>query len=257
MRRRKFVLMLASAAMSQGFMPLEAVARSASSYQVGDTLVTLNVLASGVGKITYFAPHEDETTSIKVAKAAVKKNGGRLFWLSHGGGRNISFAFEGKEFAVDPNRIFSNRGAASSIKTLSGYKEEDELPTGVVREVRLFADAVLEQLFSNVGLIVGMHNNTNNNYTAASYQGSLAEAAEEVFVVEGSDPDDFFFTTNRSIFEALKSQGFNAVLQKRGIADDGSLSVRCQRNGLPYVNIEAQDGHESAQTKMLDALLSI
>ncbi len=255
MKRLLCRLLLALAAVSLGLIPLMAVAASATSYQLGSTTVTLNVVSNGAGK-TYFAPHEDETTAIRVATAAVKKHGGRLYWLKHGGGRNISFTFEGKKFAVDPNRIFTDIGAEDSIKDLSGYKEEDNLPPGVVREVRVFADAVLRHVFSNTGLVVGMHNNTNNNYSVASYLkgGKPAGEASQVSVAEGADLDDFFFTNKKSIFNTLKNKGFNVVLQKPRPTNDGSLSVRSL---LPYVNIEAQDGHLSMQKKMLEAMLSL
>lgn len=38
------------------------------------------------------------------------------------------------------------------------------------------------------------------------------------------------------------------------VTDDGSLSVRAARNGLPYVNVEAQHGHREQQVRMLEAL---
>lgn len=235
--------------LSIGFVPQVAVAGGATSYQLGSSTVTLNLYANGTGK-TYFAPHEDEKTSLAVAKAAVRAHGGKVFWFSHGGGRNISFKLGGKTYEVDPNRIFSASGAKASLKALGPYSDE------ALQEVRVFADAVLSQVYSNTGLIVGMHNNTDGNYSMASYikDGKPIGEASKAWLVPGADLDDFFFTNRDYLFNKLKAKGFNVALQKRGATQDGSLSVR---SGLPYVNIEAQHGHSSMQTKMLEALLSI
>lgn len=253
MKRREFLVGLAAAVASTGYVPYEAVAGSAASYRLGSANITLNLFESGGGKTTFFAPHEDESTAVEAAKDAVRKFGGRLFWLTHGGGRNIRFSLRDEKYVVDPNRIFSNKGAEASLTALGNYSD------GALYEVRVFADAVLSKVFSKTGLIVGMHNNSEKNYSALSYLngGELEHDAQKVSVVEGSDPDDFFFTTWSKIFSGLEKKGFNAVLQKRGIADDGSLSVRCQRSGLPYVNVEAQHGHEKKQEEMLRALLTL
>ncbi len=254
---RRFFLGAGAAFLSMGFAAPEAVAGSSISHMLGSTQVVLNLYASRAGKVTYFAPHSNETTGYAAARAAVKSQGGRFFWLTYGGGRNIAFRLGGKKFAVDPNRMFSDRGAEASIKGLSGYKKGDKLPEGVLREVRKLAEAVTKVIFSKTSLIVGIHNNTNGgNLSAVGYQSNHAEA-QAVYVNPEHDADDFFFVTSRTIFIGLKKLGYNVVLQASPIADDGSLSVRCQRSGLPYVNVEAQAGHASQQQKMLQALLSI
>jgi len=108
MKRREFVLGLSAAFISMGMIAPEAVAASSATYMLGETKVTLNMLTSGGGP-TYFGPHSNETTSIAAAKAAARKYGGRVFWLTHGSGeRNITFMLGGKKYVVDPNRMFSD-----------------------------------------------------------------------------------------------------------------------------------------------------
>lgn len=249
MKRTESVLAFIFAALSIIFLPLQAIAGGATSYQLGNTTVTLNLVSNGAGK-TYFAPHEDESTSLAVAKAVVKSHGGRVFWLSHGGGRYISFKIGGKNYKFDPNRMFTDAGAKASLKTLGAYSDE------AFHEVRAFAEAVLAKVNSGGGLVVGMHNNTNGNYSVSEYlkNGKPAGEAREVSLAEGTDPDDFFFTNSERIFSVLKGRGFNVVLQKLHPTNDGSLSVR---SPLPYVNIEAQHGHSSMQKKMLEAMLAL
>ena len=103
-------------------------------------------------------------------------------------------------------------------------------------------------------VVIALHNNTEENYSALSYQkgGVYADDAEEVFIKHGSDPDDFFFVTERAVFDALRRRAYNVVLQdNRRATDDGSLSVYCGRAGVRYINVEAQDGHLDQQVAML------
>lgn len=243
---------MAAAAFSTGLAPPEAVAGNSLTYMLGDTQVTLNVYRSGIGKTTYFAPHSNETYGFEAAKAAVRAHGGRFFWLTHGGKRNITFVLSGKKYIVDPNRVFSDKGAKASLKALGNYSAAAQAA------VRDFAEFVAKELFSSRGPIVGIHNNTDGNLSAQSYKnGDNKAEAKVVYINPKLDLDDFFFVTKQRIFDLLKKKDFNVVLQNPSVADDGSLSVRCQRNGLPYVNIEAQVGHSAVQKKMIEALVAL
>jgi hypothetical protein len=108
--------------------------------------------------------------------------------------------------------------------------------------------------------VIALHNNTPGMYSALSYaaKGNLARDAEDVFIRDGSDPDNFFFVTERLVFEALKRRGYNAVLQdNRRVTDDGSLSVYCGRANVRYVNVEAEHGNLKEQTQMILDLKTI
>ena len=88
--------------------------------------------------------------------------------------------------------------------------------------------------------------------------GIYAHEAAKVHVARDKRPDDFFFVTEPALFEALKGRGYNTVLQDNAHAtDDGSLSVRCAKDGIRYVNVEAQHGHLDAQRDMLRALRDV
>jgi hypothetical protein len=65
-----------------------------------------------------------------------------------------------------------------------------------------------------------------------------------------SDPDDFFFVTDPDLFAGLAEEGFPVVLQ-----DNARATVWAARQGIPYVNVEAQHGHRERQIEMLEALL--
>lgn len=77
----------------------------------------------------------------------------------------------------------------------------------------------------------------------------------------------FFLVTEAGDFDALRTLGFNVVLQPVRTADDGSLSVWAARNRVRYFNAEAQHrdcldydrarGHLDYQIRMLRALESL
>ena len=107
---------------------------------------------------------------------------------------------------------------------------------------------------------MALHNNSAGQYSATSYLPGqeLASYAADIHLQQEKDPDDFFFVTEQSLFEALSAHEFNVVLQdNRSVTDDGSLSVYCGQQSIPYVNVEAQYDHQEEQQKMIEALLDI
>jgi hypothetical protein len=127
--------------------------------------------------------------------------------------------------------------------------------------VRPLADHVLTQTgLEDAEVVVTLHNNTDNRYSAASYlEGAEYDSdAAAVTIRDGSDSDDFFFVTDRGLYDALVEGGYNAVLQDNDAAtDDGSLSVWAAQNDRPYVNVEAQHGHRVEQARMIRALVEV
>ena len=156
----------------------------------------------------------------------------------------------GEAFAVDPNRIFTPAGRARTLAALS--RDTPAARTAVAA----FARDLLA-LVGTPATVVALHNNTDANYSAASYApgGSDADEAADLFLAPGADPDDFVFVTTRPLFDAVRASGVTAILQDNAAAtDDGSLSVWAAQNGRPYVNIEAQHGSGAANRRMIEAL---
>lgn len=230
-----------------GMAAPEEVFGASTTYLLGSTKVVLNEYGTGGGSI-YFAPHSNETTAVEAAKAVVKKSGGRVYWLTHGdGARNITFKIGKTKYTVDPNRIFSDKGAKASLKP---YSPE------AFTAVRMLANFVIKGIFaSGVQPVVGIHNNTDGSLSVISYGSDPAAAATSVNPKR--DADDFFFVTTSGYFNALKSKGFNVVLQSARPPEDGSLSVYCAHVHVPYINVEAQAGHKSQQIEMLKALQTL
>ena len=199
--------------------------------------------------------HDDEGTSVEAARDVLLERGGRLVELVHIGTRHVRFEVDGATYEADPNRMFTASGRS---RTLGRESRDTEAARTALQA---FADSVLA-VYSAVppAVVVTLHNNTDANYSARSYLpgAEYASDAEAVRVHEGTDPDDFFFVTDRALYDALVARGFNAVLQDNEAAtDDGSLSVWAAQEGVPYVNVEAEHGHRAEQARMIEALLDV
>jgi D-alanyl-D-alanine dipeptidase len=203
--------------------------------------------------VAFVSVHDDEDTAVEAAGDVLRDRGGRLVELRHTGAREIVFALGGTDHRIDPNRIFTPAGRRATLEALSTWSQ----PADDV--VAAFADELLS-IFAvdDVNLVVAIHNNTPDRYTAANYApgGTLAADAARVSLRPGGDPDDFFFVTDAVIFSALADRGHSVILQNEAtVTDDGSLSVWCGRMGIPYVNVEAEHGHRTEQAAMLRDLL--
>lgn len=199
--------------------------------------------------------HDDEDTSVEAALDVIRRRGGRLVELAHTGDRNVRFSAGGATYVADPNRMFTASGRGRTLAANGRDAEAARTALGA------FADTVLA-VYSAVppAVVVTLHNNTDANYSARSYAAGAEYAgdAAAVTVHDGVDPDDFFFVTDPALYEALVARGFNAVLQDNEAAtDDGSLSVWAAREGVPYVNVEAEHGHRTAQARMIEGLLDV
>ena len=260
-RWRVPALVLAAAAGCQA-QPAAPLATTRHPLALGETTVEVAVHEGGEG-LNLLVLHDDENTAVEAGQAFVGAHGGRLVEIrTREGERRVAFTLGGRRFSVDPNRIFTDVGARRTL-------EADSLHAGAVALARLFGDAV--RAVYAVGrpdssrsapraAVVTLHNNTPDRYSALSYAsgGEYERDAAAVHFAPGADPDDFFFVTERALYDALAAEGFNVVLQdNRRVTDDGSLSVWAAREGLPYVNVEAEHGHLEEQVRMLEALARV
>lgn len=208
--------------------------------------------------VIFINVHEDESTSVQAAKQTLevaKKY--CLTQLQFRGMRFVSFTYKGKSFTIDPNRIYTSAGALASIKKNSP-KCSPELLAEVLKAVNNLGEHYTNWYINDKKLVVALHNNTNGEpLSIITYKsGSESRNAKEVYMNLQKDPDDFFLTTEKSIFNFLKAKGFNVALQdNENVLDDGSLSVYAGKKNIPYVNIEAQKFHLQEQKEMMEAML--
>jgi hypothetical protein len=200
--------------------------------------------------IQFLHVHENEKTAVEATRSVLAGAGHGCFvtWQAQDD-RYVSFDINGKHYKIDPNRIYSARGLEATLKKNGDYSKE------AFDKAQLLAKAFLEKYIHDKKLLVAVHNNTEGDLTAHSFvKGGETKAS---YINKERDQDDFFLTTDPWIFEYLKKRKFNIVLQKQGIADDGSLSVYAAHKKIPYLNIEAQHGHLEEQKEMLQIVMQM
>lgn len=227
---------------------------------LGITEIALVVHTTETTEPTFVVLHTDEQPAVDRGLEAIRARGGRLVEVRGPGDRLVNFELAGRTWRFDPNRIFTEAGAAASLAAHNDSAPADAFAAALA-EVQRFADAVLDATDAgSLPVLVALHNNTESFYSAASYApgADLAGDAAAVHLPPGQDPDDFFFVTDRGLFEALAAEGFSTILQDNArVQDDGSLSVWAGRRGQAYVNVEAQMEHTEQQARMLEALARV
>lgn len=229
------------------------------------------------------APHENENIVNGYVAEQVQKHGGIFVVLRQEGGRNIEFNINGQKVAIDPNRLFSERGVTRSISMLNPEVDaSSETYQLAVKRAAKLADLILKTLKADAAKSwLAVHNNThgytgdgNNGIGTVSikrYQKKLAAGANYLIKVNdaGHDEDDLFFITEPEDFKIMQDAGWNVVLQNPAVAtdtneDDGSLSVLAEKQNKRYINIEAEraqgdfgSDHITEQKAMVDLTFKI
>jgi hypothetical protein len=221
-------------------------------FDIGDSQLRVEQQAfPGTSSLVFFAPHDNENTCVQAALEVASHHGGRILELKSGGDRFTAFMLHGRTIRVDPNRIFTDTG----IRKTLGSNDND-----AVAAIAKFAGQLLKAMKANHSrLLVALHNNTNGQPLEISDFAPGRKRASEAADYHANpalDSDDFFLTTTRPIFEKLKQAGYNVVLQdNQRVPDDGSLSVYCGRHDIPYLNVEAENGHHAEQVRMIEAVV--
>lgn len=224
------------------------------SINIGDsTIQILQEYGEVDDKILFINVHEDEQTSIDAVYQFAITNPLHFVRLKHNETRRIDFSLRGHNYSVDPNRIYTRKGRRKTLK------DGGKFSLKAAKSIRLFADTLLNYL-NDRSVIIAVHNNTDVNYSINSYlpEGDEAKNTAEVYINPEMDPDDFVYTTEQHFFDKLKEMKINVILQdNQKYVNDGSLSVYCGVNGIPYINIEAQKGHYEEQLLLIEQVLSI
>ena len=222
--------------------------------RAGESEIGVAITEKPGARFVYVNLHDDENTSVEAVQNVLKRSGGRLVELRHTGRRIVEFKLAGTDYRVDPNRIFTTTGGVRH------WSDSRDTPTRRRAVARFAGELLTIYHLDQADAVIALHNNSPDMYSALSYApgGRYAHDVEDVFIRDGSDPDDFLFVTERVVFDALKRRGYNVVLQdNRRVTDDGSLSVYCGKANVHYVNVEAELGHLKEQTQMILELTSI
>lgn len=201
--------------------------------------------------VLFINVHEDEQTSIDAVDHYSQQSPLHFVRLKHVQSRRIDFSLRGKNYSVDPNRIFTRKGRRKTLKDGGKFSFK------AAKQVKLLAADILSYL-EGKSIVVAMHNNTDVNYSIKSYlpDGDEAKNTADIHISDAWDADDFIYTTDKKFFDIFKAKDLNVILQdNKGYVNDGSLSVYCGSSGIPYINIEAQKGHFDEQVKLLEEVI--
>jgi hypothetical protein len=214
--------------------------------QLGHAKCSIRVHQSKSTIATLIALHDNENTCIAAFEALPHSTPFALYELMQNGNRLLKYVYHNKSYYFDPNRIFSKEGI---IKTLKKYNKS--YPANLISKIKTFSDTILviAGIKNSSRYIIALHNNTNGHFSVNSYKDS--SDALMTYICKSQDPDDFFIVTKLSDFTFFKAQKQNVVLQSKSAKDDGSLSIYCQTHKVPYINVEAQNGHKEKQIDML------
>lgn len=215
-------------------------------FQLGDARCTIHIIEKKKPIANLIVLHGNETTCIKSFLALPDSCAFELFEIKQEGNRLLKYDYNNGSYYFDPNRMFSKKGIINTLR-----KNNKSYVADIVIKIKYFADSLLHILTprNSSEYIIAMHNNTNGNFSVKSY--SKSSDAAQVYICKSEDPDDFFIVTKIADFSFFKSQFQNVVLQSKVAKDDGSLSIYCEGKNIPYINIEAEDGHLKKQTEML------
>lgn len=200
------------------------------------------ILRNGRSKRRYLQIHGDEETARAVLTSHMKTHEG-IAYLVEGHQRNVPV--NGGE--VDPNRMFSRTGAEASLKRLNPAWTAPQLSAALALLDRGRPHLVKALFPPAGGLLVSLHNNSEE-YSVADEQ----PISDAVSLREPANPHAFFLCTDPADFRTLATSPYNVVLQqKKPQEDDGSLSRLAASSGVRYVNLEVRMGNSDRQAEML------
>ncbi|MBA2745154.1 MAG: hypothetical protein H0U44_02910 [Flavisolibacter sp.] len=195
--------------------------------------------------------HNNETTAINAGQEFVQEQGGQMVRLENDEKHNIHFEFLNKKYSIDPNKIFTQKGRASLLKS-GPYKNTLSV------EVQRFADYLFEIIPYNKH-VIGLHNYNPGERSIKTFKKrKLARKIKTTNHNPAEDEGNFFVTTDVDIYNALKAKHYNVVLQNfTVIRDDGSLGLVVPKNRRLYVDVVAKTGMVEAQKKMIADLAEL
>jgi hypothetical protein len=200
--------------------------------------VQFRVLRNGHSPRRFLVIHGDEDTARDVLTR----------YMQGGGGHGVAYIVTGKTREVgiegakiDPNRMFSNEGARTSLRGLNPNIDPEQM-IAVLDFLDSRREKLLKALIPPPGSrLFAMHN--NRDY---SVQDELA-ASDRTSIKQPDQPRNFFLCTDPKDFEILMQSPYNVVLQSKPDPDDGSMSRLAARRGFRYINLECAIGEYEAQ----------
>jgi hypothetical protein len=258
-RKQVFKLLSALLFINIAFTPSNATAQHPPVFEgmVTDTnylemhSMPIKLVKYSYGKpnVNFLVIHDNEDTGLRAAFEYIRFSGGSVVDSQYGDVRNYSFDYQGRSYQIDPNRIYSEYGIMAGLEDYGSTNDD------VIADLQIAANMILK--FYNAdkpNYIFTLHNNTDGAFGIASYLKGyeLELVADSVHINFSMDPDDLILVTDLKLYNQIKKENVNVVLQSKDAADDGSLSMYAMLNQIPYVNVEVQHGHQMVNLQLIE-----
>ncbi len=207
--------------------------------------IRFRVIRHGHSGRRYLRIHGNEETARQVLTDHMHRNAGQAYVVRNST-RNVSL--RGGE--LDPNRMFSNEGAETNLRSLNPAWSDRDV-AAALRELYLHRHEAVQSVLPDKGeILIALHNN-GPGYSVADE----TPISDKVALNDASNPHEFCLCTDPGDFERLAGGPFNVVLQNTGPKDDdGSLSRLAAHLRFRYANIEAAHGNYQKQSEILNWL---
>ncbi len=228
----------------------EGMVTDTNAIALNDLDINLVKYSYGKPKVSFLAIHDDEDTGVKAAFEYIQFNGGSIIDCQYGGTRNFKFSKDGFNFQTDPNSIYTQEGIIMGLVKY-GNVDNDE----VLRQLERTGNLILNYYNpKKLGYIFTLHNNADGGFGISSYLKGyeLESAADSVYINFEMDSDDLILVTDLKLFNRLKQEKVNVILQSPDAPDDGSLSVYAMGKNIPYINVEVQHGHQYENLRLIE-----
>lgn len=203
----------------------------------------------GKPNVNFLVIHDNEDTGVKAAFEYIRFSGGSVLDSQYGDVRNYKFRYQGVEYQLDPNRIYSAYGIMAGLEQYGATNDE------VIADLGIAAGMILKSYNpGKLDYVFTLHNNTDGGFGISSYLKGyeLELVADSLHINFGMDPDDLILVTDLKLYDEIKKQNVNVVLQSKDAADDGSLSLYAMQNKIPYINVEVQHGHTLVNLQLIE-----
>jgi hypothetical protein len=236
-------------AMAQHPPVFEGMLTDTSYLEMHSMPIKLVKYSYGKPNVNFLVIHDNEDTGVKAAFEYIRFSGGSVVDCQYGDVRNYSFDYQGASYQIDPNRIYSEYGIMAGLEYYGSTNDD------VIADLQIAANMILK--FYNAdkpNYIFTLHNNTDGAFGIASYLKGyeLELVADSVHINFSMDPDDLILVTDLKLYNQIKKENVNVVLQSKDAADDGSLSMYAMLNQIPYVNVEVQHGHQMVNLQLIE-----
>ena len=201
-----------------------------SFFRIGDQLITLEKYGNTREHNYVLVGLHNDAGFLSAGFTMVGSYRSGLINLVNTNGRQVVADLFDQKLVFDPNNIFTSWGRREHLKKNHCWsKSSDEY-------VQQLARFVLNEIPADKTVV--MFSDKKENIEDYMQEGTKEKQAKDVFLGKTLDANTMFFTPDEEVFNRLKAQDLNVVLQQtRKIEDDGSLPVYCAKADRNYLTV--------------------